>query len=202
MPDLEHVKHAVTELPVQQTILNRWSPRAFADRPVSDADLKTIFTAGTWAASSQNEQPWRFVVGRKGDATYEKVFNSLVPGNQSWAGSAPVLFAAFAKKTFSKGGQPNKTAAHDVGAACQNIALEATALGLHIHGMGGYDAVTLCAYFAVPGDYEPTACWALGYLADPANLPEKYKLSEQAPRERRPMSDVVFGEHWEQAAKL
>ena len=202
MPDLEHVKHAVTELPVEQNILNRWSPRAFAEKSVSDADLKTIFTAGTWAASSQNEQPWRFIVGRKGDASYDKIFNSLLPGNQLWAGAAPVLFAGFAKKTFSKGGQPNRTALHDVGAACQNMALEATALGLHIHGMGGFDPVTLCAYFAVPSDFEPAACWAMGYLGDPTNLPEKYQLTEQAPRERRPLADVVFSEHWEQPSKL
>ena len=71
MPDLDHVKHAMTKLPVEQTILNRWSPRAFAEKPVSDTDLTTVFTAGTWAASSQNEQPWRFLVGRKGDSTYE-----------------------------------------------------------------------------------------------------------------------------------
>lgn len=202
MPDLEHVKHAVTELPVERTILQRWSPRAFADKPVTDQDLKTIFTAGAWAASSQNEQPWRFLVGRKGDATYEKIFNSLVPGNQLWAGSAPVLFAAFAKKTFTKGGAPNRTALHDVGAACQNMALEATALGLHMHGMGGFDPVTLAAYFAVPSDFEPAACWALGYLGDPANLPDKYKEPEQTPRERRPLADVVFAEHWEAPATL
>lgn len=202
MPDLEHVKHAVTDLPVERVILNRWSPRAYADRPVSDADLKTVFTAGTWAASSQNEQPWRFVVGRKGDATFDKIFQSLVEGNRLWAGSAPVLYAAFAKKTFAKTGQPNRTAMHDVGAACQNMALEATALGLHAHGMAGFDPVTLSAFFAVPSDFEPAACWALGYLGDPANLPEKYQGMEQAPRERKPVSDVVFSEHWKQAAKL
>lgn len=202
MPDLEQVKHAVTELPVDETILRRWSPRAFSDKPVSDADLKTVFTAGTWAASSSNEQPWRFVVGRKGDATYEKIFNSLLPGNQTWAGAAPVLFAAFAKKTFTRGGKPNKVAMHDVGAACANIALEATSLGMHVHGMAGFDPVTLCAYFGVPEDFEPTACWALGFLGDPNNLGDQHKALEQAPRERRPISDVVFSEHWEQAARL
>lgn len=202
MPDLEHVKHAVTDAPVEPLILNRWSPRAFADKPVSDADLKTLFTAATWAASSSNEQPWRFIVGRKGDSTYDKLFQSLLPGNQTWAGAAPVLFAAFAKQTFTKGGKPNKTAAHDVGAACATIALQAQALGLHIHGMAGYDPDTLLAFFAVPSDFEPTACWALGYLGDPDNLGDNHKAIEQAPRERRPVADVVFSEHWEQPSKL
>ncbi len=202
MPDLEHAKHAVADAPVEPLILHRWSPRAFADKPVSDADLKTIFTAGAWAASSYNEQPWRFIVARKGEAAYEKIFNSLMPPNQAWAGAAPVLFAAFAKKTFTRNGQPNRVALHDVGAACANIALQATALGLHVHGMGGFDPVTLTAYFAVPSDFEPAACWALGYFGDPAALPQDYQKPELQPRDRHSLQELVFGEHWQQPAKL
>lgn len=202
MPDLEHVKHAVADAPVEPLLLRRWSPRAFADKPVAPADVHTIFAAAAWAASSQNEQPWRFVVGYKGDSTYQRIFDSLLPGNQIWAAAAPVLFAAFAKQTFTKGDKPNKIAAHDVGAACANIALQATALGLHVHGMGGFEPVTLAAYFGVPSDFQPTACWALGYLGDPDNLSDKYKATEQEPRERRPLAELVFSDHWEQAAQF
>ena len=135
MPDLEHVKYAITDAPVDDTILRRWSPRAFADKPVSAADLKTLFTAATWAASSQNEQPWRFILGIKPapnaepSETYTKLFNALVPGNQSWAKEAPVLYAAIAKKTFAKNGKPNGTAQHDLGAASATLSLEAVRLG-------------------------------------------------------------------------
>src|SRR3954463_8497432 len=106
--DLEARKHATTDAPVEDLILRRWSPRAFADTPVRDADLKTLFTAASWAASSFNEQPWRFLVGRKGDETWKKIFHSLLPFNQSWAGFAPVLYASLAKRTFSHNGSPNR----------------------------------------------------------------------------------------------
>ena len=138
-----------------------------ADKQVSEADLKTIFTAAAWAASSFNEQPWRFVLGRKGDETWNKIFNSLMPMNQLWTKSAPVLFATFAKKTFSHNKSPNSVAQHDVGAACANLALQATSLGLHAHGMAGFDRPALHAALAVPEDFDPVACWAMGYLGDP-----------------------------------
>jgi len=201
MPDLEHVKHAVADVPVEEIILKRWSPRAFADKPVSPADLKSVFTAASWAASSYNEQPWRFIVGIKGDQTYRKIHDALVPMNQSWAKAAPVLYATFAKKTFSGNGQPNKVAQHDVGAASATLSLEAQALGLHTHGMAGFDAELLRASFGVPSDFDPVACWALGYLGDPANLPENFKLPEVQPRDRKPLSATLFHD-WDKAAEL
>lgn len=201
MPDLEHVKYAVTDQPVAETILGRWSPRAFSDRPVAAADLRTLFTAATWAASSQNEQPWRFLLGVKPTETYVKLFRCLVPGNQGWAKDAPVLYASVVKKTFAKNGKPNGTALHDVGAASATLSLEATRLGLHTHGMAGFDAELLRASFGLPTDFDPVAVWAIGYLGDPANLPDQYKLPEQQPRDRKPLAEVVF-EDWNKAAAL
>ncbi|AFL89011.1 nitroreductase [Terriglobus roseus DSM 18391] len=204
MPDtnaLEQAKRGTADAPVHDLILSRWSPRSFADKPVSDADLKTIFSAAAWAASSYNEQPWRFLVGRKGDETYTKIFNSLAPPNQAWAGSAPVLYCSFGKKTFSANGQPNGYGLHDTGAASATISLQAQELGLHTHGMGGFDKETLRAFFGVPSDFDAGACWALGYLGDPQNVPEDFKAAELAPRTRKPLSEFVFSD-WEKPAAL
>jgi nitroreductase len=193
-PAQEHLKHAKTDLPVHDLILQRWSPRSFTDEPVTDQDLKTLFTAASWAASSSNEQPWRFLVGRKGDATYKKIFDSLAEGNQKWAGMAPVLFVTFAKKTFTKGGAPDYHNLHDTGAASATLSLQATSMGMHTHGMGGYDKETIRAFFGVPSDFDPGAVWALGYVGAPDALPENYKKIEETPRERRPLSELVFTE--------
>ncbi len=199
--DLEHNKRAITDFSVESLILRRWSPRAFADTSVSDTHLKTIFTAASWAASSYNEQPWRFLVGRKGDETWSKIFNSLLPLNQGWANAAPVLYAAIVKKTFSHNGSVNQVAPHDVGAACATLSLQATALGLHTHGMAGFNPQTLRDSFGIPSDYDPTSCWALGYLGDPATLPENYRNLEFLPRTRKPLEVFVYSQ-WEQPAKL
>jgi nitroreductase len=199
--DLEKLKHGPKESEVEELILRRWSPRAFAEKAVSSGDLKKIFTAAAWAASSYNEQPWRFLVGKKGDETYDKIFNSLMEMNQVWAASAPVLIASFAKKTFSHNGSPNGVAPHDVGAASAYFTLQATALGLHTHGMAGYNKETLKAFFAVPSDFEPAAVWALGYLGDAETLPEGYREAEVAPRTRKGLDEFVFSE-WDKPAAL
>lgn len=194
---IDDVKRAHTEVAIHELIERRWSPRSFADKPVNGTDLKTLFTAAGWAASSQNEQPWRFLVGRKGDGTYKKLFQSLAPGNQAWAATAPVLFATLASKTFAKSGAPNGSATHDTGAATATLSLQAEALGLHTHGMGGFDKDLLRAFFGVPSTFDPVAVWALGYVGDPHAVPDKYKQSELDPRTRKPLAEIVFSA-WEQ----
>jgi hypothetical protein len=116
-PDLESLKHGPADSGVEDLILKRWSPRSFTDKPVSNEDLKKIFTAAAWAPSSSNEQPWRFLIGHKGDPTYSKIFASLVEFNQLWAKTAPVLILSVGKRTFTKDGSPNAWHLHDTGAA-------------------------------------------------------------------------------------
>jgi nitroreductase len=199
--DLETIKHGPADSGVEDIILKRWSPRAFSDKPVGSEDLTKIFTAASWAASSYGEEPWRFLVGRKGDATYAKILDSLVEFNQMWAKSAPVLILSAGKRTFTQNGQPDLYGLHDTGAASANMSLQATALGMHTHGMGGFDHAKARASFAIPEDFEIGAVWALGYLGDPAALPEQMQAMEKAPRKRKPLSAFVFSA-WDEPASL
>jgi nitroreductase len=199
--DLEQVKQAPQETGIHPIIAHRWSPRAFADKPISSEDLTKIFEAARWSASSYNEQPWRFIVGRKGDAAYQKIFDTLVEFNQGWAKSAPVLVLSVAKKTFSHNQAPNNYGIHDTGAATATLTLQATALGLHSHGMAGFDSAKARAAFQIPDDYEVGAVTALGYLGDADTLPDGLKTQEISPRARKPLAEIVFSE-WGTAATL
>src|ERR1700679_4061806 len=171
--DLDEVKSGPVASGVLDIILKRWSPRSYADKPVSSADLTKIFTAAAWAASSYNEQPWRFLVGKKGDETYAKILDSLIEFNQAWAKTAPVLILSVGKKTFTHNGSPNGFAMHDTGAASATFSLEATALGMHTHGMAGLDKDKARTNFGIPEDFEVGAVGALGYLGAPEVLPEQ-----------------------------
>ena len=201
MQDLEHLKHGPADSGVEDIILKRWSPRSFTDKAVSSEDLTKIFTASSWAASSNNEQPWRFLVGRKGDETYAKIFDALVEANQKWAGTAPVLVLSVAGKNFSKNGAANYFGLHDTGAASATMCLEAIALGIHTHGMGGYDHEKARANFAIPEDYVTGACWAMGYLGDPDVLTDWQRTAEVTPRTRKALAEFVFSA-WDVAATL
>jgi nitroreductase len=195
----EKLKHAPDVAGVEHLIRRRWSPRTYADKEVPAAELKRLFEAARWAASSYNEQRWRFLVGRRGDETYQKIFNALVEFNQAWAKSAPVLVLSVAKKTFTGKGSPNHYGLHDTGAAMANLALQATADGLHTHSMAGFDHEQVRASFAIPSDYEIGAVTAIGYFGDPASLPEHLHKMEVSPRQRKPLADFVFSD-WEKPA--
>ena len=197
--ELEKLKHAPAVPGVEDLFLRRWSPRAFADKAVSNEDLKTIFEAARWAASSFNEQPWRFFLGKRGDATYQKILDVLVEFNQGWAKSAPVLIFSVAGNKFAANGQKNGYAIHDTGTATGYLSLQATALGLHTHAMAGFDRERARRAFNVSHDYDIGAVTALGYLGDPSTLHDQMRSQEVSPRSRKPLSEIVLTD-WDEPA--
>jgi nitroreductase len=198
---IESLKHAPGVAGMLEPILHRWSPRAYANREVPAEDLKKGFEAARWAASSYNEQPWRFLVGRRGDATYQKILDSLVPFNQGWAKSAPVLILSVASKHFAHNGEVNRHFWHDTGAAMANFAVQVTALGLHAHSMAGFDHDKAQTSFNIPDEFETVAVTAVGYAGDPETLPEGMRKGEVSPRERKDLKEFVFSE-WDNAAEF
>jgi len=186
---------------VLPVILERWSPRSFDGREVSPSDLRIIFEAGRWAPSSYNEQPWRFFVGHRNSETYNKILDALVPSNQEWARSAPVLILGVTRTRFSHNDTPNNYAAHDLGAAMAFMALQASSQGLAAHQMAGFDWVKARQSFAVPETYAMGSVMALGYQGELADLPERFRAQEQSPRSRKSLNEIVLSE-WDRPADL
>jgi nitroreductase len=194
-------KPAPTDSPIHELIRNRWSPRAFADKPVPPDVLRSLFEAARWAPSSNNEQPWVFLVAPKDDKeNFEKMLSVLVEFNSSWAKSAPVLAIAVAKLSFAKNNAPNRNAQYDTGAASAYLSVEATARGLFIHQMAGFDPEKARQAFGIPVGWEALAALAIGYPGDPGSLPDRLKERELAPRTRKPLTEFVMAGHWGQPA--
>lgn len=197
------IKAAEAHPKVHTLFKKRWSPRAFSDKPVAQDDLMSIIDAARWAASSTNEQPWRFIIATKDDAAaHAKLLSLLVPANQAWAQKAPVLILIATKKTFSHNQQPNRHSMHDAGAALAHIFLQATELGLHAHGMAGFDVQRAQSELGIPADFEPAAFVALGYLGSPDGLTEAQQKTEAGPRQRKPISEIAFTTNWQEPYKF
>lgn len=189
------MKPASTTFPIQETIRQRWSPRAFAATPVAPEALHQVFEAASWAASAMNEQPWRYLYAHQTDqAAFAKLVDCLAPGNQPWARHAPVLILTLAKTHYDNGAA-NGVALHDLGMANANLILEATALGLHGHFMAGFDAAKARTAFQLPDGLQPVAVIALGYLGDASQLEEPFLSREAAPRQRKALADFTFHQH-------
>lgn len=196
-------KLAETDANIHDVIRQRWSPRAFSSQDVSSEDLQAVLEAARWAASSYNEQPWRFFVARKSDAeSFRRLFDTLVAANQAWAGSAPVLMIMAAKKKFTHNGADNYYALHDAGQALAHLMLQATALGLHAHAMAGFDHEKARKDIGIPEDYAIGAAVALGYIGNPDQLSEQARRAELATRQRKPLGEIAFGSHWGEPLSL
>ena len=203
MPAEVPAKAAAADHDLLDAIRYRWSPRAFSERPVEEEKLRSLLEAARWAASSYNEQPWRFLLATKQDPeAYDRLLGCLNEKNRKWARTAPALMLSFAKKTFSQGDKANRHAWHDVGLAMGNLLMQATVLGLYAHQMAGILPEEIRATYDAPDDFEPVAGVALGYLGDPSVLPEGLQEKERAPRSRRPLGETVFGEAWGEAVDL
>ena len=180
---------------IHDLLARRWSPRAFSSRPVEEAKLAQLFEAARWAPSSYNAQPWRFVLAGREDAEgYNRLLSTLVEPNRQWAAQAPAMILAVAKLDYDHVARSNRHAFYDLGQAVANLTVQATALDLHIHQMGGFDPHAARSLFAIPAGYEPVAVLALGY-------------SEAAPppaaaRARKPLADFVFSGSWGRTAPL
>lgn len=184
-------KKAKTQYIVNDLITNRWSPRAFKDEAIPDESLFTLLEAASWAASSMNEQPWRFIYARKGEEAFGKIASALMDGNK-WATEAPVLIATVIKKTFVRNGKPNSSAKHDLGLAIGNLSIQATDLGIGLHQMGGFTPNLISEQFELTDDFEPITIIALGYFGNPENLSDQLKERELAERTRKSLSEIAF----------
>ena len=182
--------------PIDPLFLERWSPRACAGSDMPDEDLLAMFEAARWAPSAFNSQPWRFLYAKRGDADWARFLKLLIPWNQSWAHSASVLVYILSDSlpfTDKETGAPAGSHTHsfDAGAAWVSLALQATRMGYHAHGMSGVDFDRLRIELAVPDRYRPEAACVIGRIGDPAQLDDKLRARE-TPSGRKPLADFAF----------
>lgn len=189
-------KKAETAHEILPVLAERWSPRAFSEKEVEVEKLLRIFEAARWAPSSSNEQPWRFLLARKGEEHYDRLMEGVNASNQKWAWTAPVLGFTVAQKKFARNGRENKHRRHDIGLAMGNILVQAMKEGLYVHQMAGIEPQRIMDNFRLdPNEHDVVTAFVIGYF-DPSRLEdmdERYGESERAPRSRKKLEDIVFG---------
>jgi nitroreductase len=196
---------AQTSKPIHDLLARRWSPRAFDPmRPVSREQLKVLLEAGRWAPSCNGDEPWRYLIWDKGrdPQGWQKAFDCLSENNKKWVKNVPLLMLSCAGSTFQATGKPNRWTQHDTGAASVSMALQATAMGLMVHQMGGWDVDKARAAFDIPAEYTPMAMIAVGYQTGPEILDDETKAKEMRPRARKPVADRFYEGGWGKAVTL
>ena len=205
--DRAHTEAAMDRLidpahPIHELLRRRWSPRAFdPDRAVESQKLWSCLEAARWAPSSNNEQPWAFLVATKDKPEeFEKMLACLVEKNQSWAKQAPVLMIACASLAFARNRNRNRHALYDLGQAVAYLTVQATEHGLFVHEMAGFSPDQARETYSIPESAEAVTAIALGYLGEPNALPDDLRQRELTRSTRKPISDFTFEGRWGQPA--
>jgi len=178
---------------ILEIIRERWSPSAFSSVPVEEFTLKAMFEAASFAPSSNNEQPWMFVYTTQQDSRIFQVFlGFLTESNRLWANKAYALVISLARTKLSFNGKPNRFAFHDTGMAVSNLLLQAFAMDVYIHQMGGFSIEKVKEYLKLPVDIEPVAMMAVGYLGEEELFGPELLKREEKQKPRKSVNDYVF----------
>lgn len=182
---------------IHELLEKRRSPVIFSKKPVEEVKIMRLFEAARWAPSSRNEQPWRFIYAASdNESDFKPMYDCLVEGNKIWAKNIPLLILSLAKKKSSFNGRPNYYAMHDTGMAVAGLLVQATDMGLYVHQMGGYDKEMARTNLSIPGEYDPVAMIAVGYLGNIRDFPEELQKRENTERTRMPLNEILFRGRW------
>ncbi len=188
------------QAPIERLFAERWSTRAFdTDRPVDLEAIITCLEAARWAPSCFGAEPWRYIVADRfsDEQAWNRVLATLAEKNQRWAARAPVFIVAVAEPAFSHDGGPNRWAEYDTGQATICLCLQATALGLACHQMGGFNPEALKQALAIPEHMHVMSVTAMGHAGDTTMLDDEFQGTESAPRTRRPLAESVHAGRWD-----
>jgi nitroreductase len=180
-----------TSAPLTALLASRWSPRSYDQtHEISEQELLSILEAGRWAASSNNGQPWRFSVAKRGTELHEKVVAGLTGFNQSWAPDAAALIVISIKR--SDAGESIKGNFYDAGLAVAQMSIQAQALDLYTHQMGGILHDQLHKSLGLSADLEVAVVISVGKKDVPEKFEGEALARENAPRTRLDLSEIVL----------
>ncbi|RMB61757.1 nitroreductase family protein [Tessaracoccus antarcticus] len=190
-------KTADTAAALHPLLAERWSPRGFDPRhSLDDVQLTALLEAARWAPSANNSQPWRFVAGRRGDEVFDQLAKLLLPGNQTWAPAASALILA-AARTVNDTGRVLPWALYDTGQAIATLTVQASADGLFVHQMGGFDADAARLQFDLGDILTPVVMVAVGRHDPQAPLGEPLATRERAPRTREALDALLLNDPYQ-----
>jgi nitroreductase len=165
-----------------EAITSRRNVRAFDGRPVPAADLDRVLEAGRRSPSSQNWQPWDFILVN--DRAQLRELAGVWRGAAHVAGSAAtiVVIGPAADNEFGR-------AQFDLGQATMSMLLAAADLGIGTCHAGVTDLDLARELLGFPADRPWAFLISLGYPADRPLTPVRN------PR-RRPLGEVVHRGRW------
>ena len=179
---------------INKAIKERWSPKAFSDKAVSEKMINLLFEAARRAPSARNEQPWQYYfTERKNEKVFNDILGLLTGNNPDWAKESQLFIISVMKKNYDYKSRPNSKALHDIGAANVSIAIQAAEMGLQVHQMGGFDKEKTSDYLKLDTEnFEPVTVFAVGFPDEKREQAEDTVQRKKQSGSRKEISEFVF----------
>jgi YbgC/YbaW family acyl-CoA thioester hydrolase len=158
---------------------------------VEPEKIERMIEAARWSPSSDNRQPWRYVVVEKGAPERPVLEEALSRGN-AWAKKAPVLIVSGARKEDGSVVESREYYLHDTGLATMSLLYRGVDQGLLVHPMAGWKEAPLKAALSMPEDFRPIAVVAVGYPGRQEDLDEETRRKDERPRVRKEIGEIAF----------
>ncbi len=176
-------------------IQHRRARRALSAEEVPNDVLERLLHAATLSASCFNNQPWRFVVLKKGYGI-ERARARLSQGNY-WAETAPVIIGVATRPDYDCDLDDGRQyALFDCGMAVQNLQIQAQHEGLLAHPIAGFKAAELKEDLGIPADHILITLVVIGFPGTDNELNDKHQELESSERVRKDFDEVVFSGAW------
>jgi nitroreductase len=176
-----------TALDVVRPLLRVRQIRDFTSEPVSDTDLEAITEVARWSGSSQNQQPWRFIVIRA-EPTIRKIAEIGLPQTRS-------LKTATAAVAIALPSDPKRAVGHayDDGRAAERMLIAASFLdlGAAIAWILATIREQIGEILGLPDGWMVRTIIAVGHPSAAAKRPKSAPGTA-----RRPRNEAVFEERW------
>ena len=153
--------------------------RSYADRPVPNDVQRRILDGGRVTGSSQNKQPWRFVVVESAEVKERLAATVYGPGNIRTCAFAVAITTPDGKYPF------------DVGRAMQNMMLTAWNEGVASCPNGTPDPSAAAAALGLEDGWLPVNIPSFGYPKRPIDPESKSPEQWSAAANRKPLDELV-----------
>ena len=163
----------------------RHSTRDFTSKKIKRRDLLKILNAGNLAPSAGNLNSWVFVVIDDDELLPKIADATLFPEIFSNVRTAIIVCSKTSRVTAEYPERGKLYAAHNTGAAIQNMLLAAAELGIASLWLGGLNEDKIRLILEIPDDIDVHAIIPLGYERAPHKRPSK-----------KPTSQITFFNAW------
>lgn len=183
-------------MPILKEIETRRAKRALATKAIQEDVLLRLAEAAHMAPSSLNSQPWRMITVKEPEAL-RKLKETLTPGNY-WAKNAPAITAFVTNPAWGLTLGGVSFTPFELGMAAMAYQIQAVSEGLYVHPIAGYNAKDAKEVLGIREEDTLQTLIILGYPGEEKGLNENHLTSENGPRSRKSLDEVVSFDRWDE----